>query len=40
MKNRKRRGKGYRQYPDEHFYGTLGLYNPHAHRVSRARANA
>jgi group II intron reverse transcriptase/maturase len=28
MKKRGRRGTGYRQYPDEYLYGTLGLYLP------------
>lgn len=40
MKKHKRRGTGYRQYPDEHLYGELGLYNPHEHRVGRASAKA
>lgn len=40
MKKHKRRGTGYRQYPDEHLYGKLGLYNPHEHRVGRSRAKA
>lgn len=30
MKKHKRRGTGYRQYPDEYLYGTLGLYRPPA----------
>jgi hypothetical protein len=28
MRKHKRRGTGYRQYPDEYLYGTLGLYLP------------
>jgi RNA-directed DNA polymerase len=40
MKKHKRRGTGYRQYPDEYLYERLGLYNVHAHRVGRARAKA
>lgn len=40
MKKHKRRSTGYRQYPDEFLYEKLGLYNPHAHRVSRTRAKA
>ena len=30
MMKHKRRGTGYRQYPDEYLYGTLGLYQPPA----------
>ena len=40
MKKHKRRGAGYRQYPDEHLYSALGLFDPLAHRRSRARAKA
>ena len=40
MKKHKRRGTGYRQYPDEYLYETLGLFNPHVHRLGRARAKA
>lgn len=40
MKKHKRRGTGYRQYPDEYLYGKLGLFHPHEHRVSRAKAKA
>lgn len=40
MKKHKRRGTGYRQYSDEFLYETLGLFNPHVHRVGRARAKA
>lgn len=40
MKKHKRRGTGYRQYPDDFLYVKLGLFDPHAHRVSRARAKA
>ena len=28
MKKHKRRGTGYRQYPAEYLYETLGLYRP------------
>jgi RNA-directed DNA polymerase len=40
MKKHKRRGTGYRQYSDEYLYGTLGLFNPHVHRIDRAKAKA
>lgn len=40
MKKHKRRGTGYRQFPDDFLYGKLGLFDPHAYRVSRARAKA
>ncbi len=40
MHKHKRRGTGYRQYPDEYLYGKLGLFKPHAHRIGRARAKA
>ena len=40
MSKHKRRGTGYRQYPDEYLYKTLGLFNPHEHRLSRTRAKA
>ena len=40
MKKHKRRGTGYRQYSDEFLYETLGLFSPHVHRISRARAKA
>ena len=40
MKKHKRRGTGYRQYLDEYLYGKLGLFDPHAYRISRARAKA
>jgi group II intron reverse transcriptase/maturase len=40
MKKHKRRGTGYRQYPDEFLYEELGLFNPHAHRIGRTRAKA
>lgn len=40
MKKHKRRGTGYRQYPDEFLYEKLGLFNPHVHRLSRAKAKA
>ena len=40
MRKHKRRGTGYRQYPDEYLYGKLGLFSPHVHRLGRARAKA
>lgn len=40
MKKHKRRGTGYRQYPDEYLYGTLGLYRPPATDFSRPKAKA
>ena len=40
MTKHKRRGTGYRQYPDAYLYETLGLLSPHVHRLSRARAKA
>lgn len=40
MKKHKRRGTGYRQFPDDFLYVKLGLFDPHAYRVSRARAKA
>jgi group II intron reverse transcriptase/maturase len=40
MKKHKRRGTGYRQYPDEYLYGKLGLFNPHEHRIGRAKTKA
>jgi RNA-directed DNA polymerase len=40
MKKHKRRGTGYRQYPDDYLYGKLGLFNLHEHRISRAKAKA
>jgi RNA-directed DNA polymerase len=40
MKKHKRRGTGYRQYPDDFLYEKLGLFNPHVHRLSRTRAKA
>lgn len=40
MKKHKRRGTGYRQYPDELLYGEFGLFNPHVHRISRTKAKA
>jgi group II intron reverse transcriptase/maturase len=40
MRKHKRRGTGYRQYPDEYLYKELGLFNPHVHRLSRTRAKA
>lgn len=40
MAKRKRRGTGYRQYPDESLYGTLGLYRPVPPRFDPSRAKA
>lgn len=40
MAKRKRRGTGYRQYPDEYLYGRLGLYKPVAQRRDPSRATA
>jgi len=40
MKKHKRRGTGYRQYPDDFLYGKLGLYNPLAGLVGRPSAKA
>jgi len=40
MKKHKRRGTGYRQYPDEYLYQKLGLFNPQARRIDRPRAKA
>lgn len=40
MKKHKRRGTGYRQYPDEYLYKKLGLFSPHEHRIRRAKAKA
>lgn len=32
MRKHDRRGTGYRQYPDEYLYGTLGLYKPRSEK--------
>lgn len=40
MKKRKRRGTGYRQYPDEYLYGKLGLFKPPGMSMSRSSAKA
>jgi group II intron reverse transcriptase/maturase len=40
MKKHKRRGTGYRQYPDKFLYETLGLYDVLADLVDRSRAKA
>jgi hypothetical protein len=40
MLKHKRRGTGYGQYPDAFLYEKLGLFNPHVHRLGRARAKA
>ena len=38
MKKHKRRGTGYRQYPDEYLYEKLGLYKPDERRISSPSA--
>jgi RNA-directed DNA polymerase len=38
MRKHKRRGTGYRQYPDEYLYQTLGLFKPPEHSKSRSSA--
>lgn len=40
MKKHKRRGTGYRQYPDEYLYETLGLFKPPMRRIDRPSAKA
>ena len=40
MKKHKRTGTGYRQYPDEYLYETLGLFEIPWQRIGRASANA
>jgi len=40
MKKHKRRGTGYRQYPDKHIYGVLGLYKPTKPSRSQPRAKS
>ena len=40
MKKQRRRGTGYRQYPDEYLYETLGLFMPPMRRVDRSSAKA
>ncbi len=40
MRKHKRRGTGYRQYPDEYLYGQLGLYRPPGRRKGQPRAKA
>lgn len=40
MQKHKRRGTGYRQYPDEYLYGKLGLYKPQTAKLSRSSAKA
>lgn len=40
MHKHKRRGTGYRQYPDEFLYEKLGLFRPVVSRVSLPNANA
>jgi group II intron reverse transcriptase/maturase len=38
MRKHKRRGTGYRQYPDEYLYQTLGLFQPPGQSKSRSSA--
>ena len=38
MRKHKRRGTGYRQYPDEYLYQTLGLFQPSGQSKSRSSA--
>lgn len=40
MKKHGRRGTGYRQYPDQHLYGVLGLYKPTARPRNQPRAKS
>jgi group II intron reverse transcriptase/maturase len=40
MRKHKRRGTGYRQYPDEYLYGTLGLFKPQVLRTDPSSAKA
>jgi hypothetical protein len=40
MRKHKRRGTGYRQYPDEHLYEKLGLFKPSGRSKSRSNAKA
>jgi RNA-directed DNA polymerase len=40
MRKHKRRGTGYRQYPDEYLYGKLGLFKPSGQSSSRSKAKA
>jgi RNA-directed DNA polymerase len=40
MKKHKRRGTGYRQYPDQHLYEVLGLYKPVAPSPGQPRAKS
>lgn len=40
MRKHKRRGTGYRQYPDEYLYGTLGLFKPPTRRADLLSAKA
>jgi RNA-directed DNA polymerase len=40
MHKHKRRGTGYRQYPDDFLYGELGLFKPPAQRTSQPNAKA
>jgi RNA-directed DNA polymerase len=40
VRKHKQRGTGYRQYPIEYLYGTLGLFQPPARRADLPRAKA
>lgn len=40
MKKHKRRGTGYRHYPDEYLYGKLGLFKPSSKRIGQPQAKA
>lgn len=40
MKKHKRRGTGYRQYPDQHLYGTLALFKPPERLADLSKAKA
>lgn len=40
MRKHKRRGTGYRQYPDEHLYGRLGLFKLPERRIDLLKAKA
>jgi group II intron reverse transcriptase/maturase len=40
MKKHGRRGTGYRQYPDQHLYGVLGLYKPTARPRNQPRTKS
>ncbi len=40
MRRARKRGTGYRQYPDEYLYGVLGLYRLPESRAAVAKAKA